>query len=769
MQFINNIKSETIIICNNYAKSKILEYINKQDRLIPVKLMTLEEFLNHLFYSYSKETSYYLKNHYNLKTNISKIYLENMKYVINSNLNNRKINILKDIYNDLKNNDLIKIDYYFLEYIKNKKIIVLNQYLDTFIKNILSKYQVEYIYTYEFKKKNSIYSFKTIDMECEFVFNQISKYLNNNINIDDIKICILGDEYKSIIKRLSYFYNIPIANIDSISILSSVFTNDFLNNIDIYSKEELFNKIKEEENPYKDIYLNIINDYYFVDDLKEVKEEIIDDLKHTYLGNDFKSIEVVNLEDLIWYKDKYVFILGFNLENIPVTYKDTDYFNDNLKKQLGIFTSFEKNKISHDKTINIINNLENVFISYKLKDAYVNFNKSNLINELNMKEEEIYVENNYSNLYNKIKLTSDLDTLLKYGVKSNNLNILYNTYFNIPYLTYSNKYTKINENILKINLSHTSLNNYYGCSFRYYIDFILKLNIFEESFSMHLGTIFHYVLSKIYEKDFDFDKSWNESLEKYSFSSKEKFYLKELEVELKNIIEIILYQYKLTGFTDLKLEKQITLNFDNDTFTGVIDKIMFKEKDNNTYISIIDYKTGTPKVNMNNLKYGLDMQLPIYIYLVKNSNIFTSPQIIGFYFEQILFEKGTKDLTKDEFNSRLDKLKLIGYTVDDPYLISIFDPTYENSEMIKGMKVSKNGFYHYTKVLSKKRIDNIINIVDSKIKEGFESIKKNKFDINPKVINGENLGCRYCKYQDLCFKTGGDLVYLKEESLEDSL
>ena len=25
------------------------------------------------------------------------------------------------------------------------------------------------------------------------------------------------------------------------------------------------------------------------------------------------------------------------------------------------------------------------------------------------------------------------------------------------------------------------------------------------------------------------------------------------------------------------------------------------------------------------------------------------------------------------------------------------------------------------------------------------------FNINPKIIDGENIGCKYCKYQDICF------------------
>ena len=39
----------------------------------------------------------------------------------------------------------------------------------------------------------------------------------------------------------------------------------------------------------------------------------------------------------------------------------------------------------------------------------------------------------------------------------------------------------------------------------------------------------------------------------------------------------------------------------------------------------------------------------------------------------------------------------------------------------------------------------------------FCNIKNNKFDINPKVINGVNKGCEFCKFKDICFMTENDI------------
>ena len=765
MDFLTEIKEETLVLCNAFSKQKILEFLGLQVSLKPIKIMTITEFLNHFFFSYNNKTIYYIRKKYHLSYKNAILNLEHIKYAINSNLEDSKIIFLKTLYEDLKNQNLLILDPYFKESLKNLKMIVLEpDSLDPFTLSLLKSYKATYIPLKKENKRNSfLYSFATTEEECEFVFNEISDLIKTGESIENIKVCILGEEYIPFFKRFSYLYHIPFTKLEHNSILSCVETKEFLEGIREKKKEDLFFYYQEKNSNLALFFLNIINEYYFVEDLNLVYEEIYEKLKNTYLDDKDIGIEMVSFENLSWYNDKFVFLLGFNLENIPKTYKDIDYFNDSLKEKLGLFTSIKKNRYAHDKAIETINSLSNLSISYKNTDPYGSYYKSNLIEELELKEEVITTENTTSSLYNKMKLTMYFDQMLKYGSKHPKIPLLYSTYKDISYLTYSNKYTKIKEDLSEITLSYTSINNYYHCAFRYYIDSILKLNQFEETFSLRIGTLFHFVLSKMYEKDFSFEEVWNEGLKKFSYNKKEQFYLKELKEELKDIIEVLKYQLKLTGLTKVKLEEQISLKYGEDTFTGIIDKIMFKEKDGNTYLTIIDYKTGTPKINMTNLKYGLDMQLPVYVYLVKKSNLFLNPKVIGFYLEQILFEKGTYDSKKTEEEQRIEKLKLNGYSIEDPYLVSMFDESYEESQMIKGMKITSKGFGPYAKVLSEDAMDNLVDIVDSKVQEAFSSIREKDFSINPKVINGENIGCSYCKYKDLCFKSGEDLVYLKEE------
>ena len=47
-------------------------------------------------------------------------------------------------------------------------------------------------------------------------------------------------------------------------------------------------------------------------------------------------------------------------------------------------------------------------------------------------------------------------------------------------------------------------------------------------------------------------------------------------------------------------------------------------------------------------------------------------------------------------------------------------------------------------------------------KEVFDSIKNNRFDINPKVCEGKNIGCEYCKFSDICFVNKKNMVNIDD-------
>ena len=108
-----------------------------------------------------------------------------------------------------------------------------------------------------------------------------------------------------------------------------------------------------------------------------------------------------------------------------------------------------------------------------------------------------------------------------------------------------------------------------------------------------------------------------------------------------------------------------------------------------------------------------------------------------------------------------DTLKLQGYSNSDLSILAQFDSNYQNSNMIKGMRTTCKGL-STKKVLDDTKIDYLIKITNQKIDEAIENISNANFDINPKRVGMENLGCLYCEYKDICYKTEKNIVSLKE-------
>lgn len=291
----------------------------------------------------------------------------------------------------------------------------------------------------------------------------------------------------------------------------------------------------------------------------------------------------------------------------------------------------------------------------------------------------------------------------------------------------------------KLTLSYSKMQIYNKCAFRYYLTDVLKLDIFEENFSTVIGSMVHYVMEKcLVNNDMDTDKYVVEFLGDRNLSNKEKFFLEKYKVCIKELLDQVMLEREYGSYDNAMYEKKIDIDYgDNIKFTGIIDKILYKEDSDKTYITLIDYKTGNDDISLKYLKYGLNIQLPIYLYL---SNYLNLRNILysGFYLQK--------------FNITDKDYRLVGYSNSDRDVLSILDSGYENSKIIKSMKTLKDGaFSRYTKVLSNDEIDKIKDITKEKIEEVIENIKNNRFEINPKVSDNKNIGCEFCKFKDICF------------------
>ena len=768
---MKNLKDNTLLIIPNHLKETIL--LSFCDELKNIKIMTDNEFIRSYYFDYDLETIYYLMNKYKLKYEVVLIYLKNLYYVENKNYNNDKLNKLVEIKKELDEHNLLKYKPLFLNKLKSMNIVFYNFYdLDKFYLNLIENLKkitnVEVINEEnDSHYENKIYEFKNAEEEVEFVATKICELVLSGVNINNIVLLNSSDIYTNHIKRIFKYFSIPINIKDNNSLLGTKMGTFFLENInsDISKTFELLEINFDLKNSLNlEIYnrlITISNKFSFVSDYMEIKDLLKVELLNTKLSDVIldEAVKVEVLEDYIPNDNEYVFLLGFNQGECPKNLKDEDYINDLLKEKLNLSTTTSKNIIHSKKIINIIKNVKNLWITYKLNGEQGSLTVSSLNEKLNYEViHNIKISYNYSNLNNNLKLARYMDDYLKYGSKNEDLDLLNNTYKNNVYRKYDNKFNGIKKTNENITLSYSSMDNYYKCSFKYYISSILKLNCYEETFMTYIGSLFHYVLSK--KDNLSLEDSITEFMNNNpkEFTNKENFFLEKLKKDLEFILDVIKKQEDYTNFHNALYEKYIEIPKENDKFIGIVDKILLN--DNKTLGAIVDYKTGNPSLELNYIEYGLGLQLPIYLYLINKIN--PDIEVVGFYLQKILPSLIIRNPLKDITSQKRDLLKLQGFSLNEEEKLSEFDKTYIDSELIKSMKVGNNGFYAYSKTLTKNNMQNIVKIIDQKIDEALTNIHNNNFDINPKVINNKNIGCEYCKFKDICYMTEKDIVRLKD-------
>lgn len=766
---------EILLLIPNNIKNSVIKKVRKNNPNLNIKFSSLEEFIQKYTFSYDDKAIYFLMKEYNLKYDTVKVYLDNL-YYISDRLNNKKMDKLREIKSFLDKNNLLIYNKIYQDYVKDKEIYIYGY-------KYLTKYQLSVLEGLNYKiipkQKNkysieNIYYAENIEEEVVFVANKISKLLKKKVNIENIKLMNVTSEYENILERIFKFYNIKI-NIKKVSIYSTLIVKDLLDNLDDLDKfkESLNFRNKEVLDIYNKI-VKVMNKYSFISNKDEVRDLIIKDLKNTYMDDrTIKKVEILDINSLVNDED-YVFFMGFNKENVPFLYKDDGYFSDREKEILGFDTSVKLNILEKEAVIKNITSIKNLTITYKLFDNANNYTPSNLFENVNIVKinNDIYT---HSNLANKVFLTQMLDNLVKYNIKDNSLELLYSNYKDIEYLTYDNNYHNINVNLLnkyldnKLLLSYTALDNYNRCKFRFYLSNVLKINIIKNDFAILIGNVCHYLLSNMDRDDFDIDLYYDNYLKDVrKLSNREKFFLNNIKEEMYFVVDTIKKQLSYTTFDKKMYEEKVYVNKDRSikvTFMGVIDKVLYKEEGNVTYLAVIDYKTGSANIKVANINYGLDMQLPIYLYLSSNMKL-KNVKIVGFYLQKIL--NNSLDNSKSFLEAKENNLKLEGYSIKNEQILSKFDTTYEDSKLIKSMKLSSNGFYSYAKVLEEEEINNLIKHVNEVIDKAIDNILKADFTIDPKVIDNKNVSCNFCDYKDICYHREENIVFInrKEDSDE---
>lgn len=480
---------------------------------------------------------------------------------------------------------------------------------------------------------------------------------------------------------------------------------------------------------------------------------------------DFNGVLICDLDNISHLFPKIIILMGF--DEFPRNFKIDNIFNENERETLEHCGLFD---ISNEKKQMCEKHLINKILSFDFKKIYFsmvrpNSNKSLFIDrifELFPKLLSDIPENNNFNL----KKTNDVME----NLNSNKLNIdpnLVRKIYNSPFISVS-KLEAFNE-----------------CSLKYFLKNGLKASFIKKTeFSKkEIGSAVHYVLFRFFKKSnwrFICLNSASSKCEIRKIISEEVcmlFALKKsssilgiFKKKIENIAFCVAWYnlkfYSKSKFYPLGFEVEIKQNFNflapefsNLELYAKLDRVDILTRDDETFLSVIDYKSSARKINLEMLKRGLNLQLPFYMNLLLASNLHELNSRYSNNFEKskrkipvamlnTIITAPIIDFKENEVATYYEK-ELMKQIRTEGVIEEKILPEMENShdkeknENYDSPFISKN---------SKENLENIYELLNlAKVVTKNTILKINSGEISPNDYKTKKFNpCKFCEYSRIC-------------------
>ena len=165
-----------IFIVKDQARESLIKEINKENKLLNIKVITLSELKKKWFFDYTKEAIYAISKKYDVISDVAQIYVDNLYYI--KDVENENVSFLVEVKNFLDENKLLAYNPLFKKYLTNKRIVLLNlECVDKFYENIFEELkmnnEVISLSTFGDLSKKKIYKAKDKEDEISFVASSI--------------------------------------------------------------------------------------------------------------------------------------------------------------------------------------------------------------------------------------------------------------------------------------------------------------------------------------------------------------------------------------------------------------------------------------------------------------------------------------------------------------------------------------------------------------------------------------------------------------------
>lgn len=316
----------------------------------------------------------------------------------------------------------------------------------------------------------------------------------------------------------------------------------------------------------------------------------------------------------------------------------------------------------------------------------------------------------------------------------------------------------------------TRLERFASCAYAHFLTYGLKLSEREQYRfeALDLGNIAHQSMERFARKAEENRTAWTEMEE----TIRSRLIEESVEESITDYGNTVLYSTARNEYMITRIKKLIsrsvwalTKQLREGDFVpsgsevkfggGKIDRIDTCEDDEQVYVKVTDYKTGTKSFDITAFYHGLQMQLPVYLNAAlererqKNPGKEAIPAGIFYYrMKDPIVEKERDDTVLEE--KLLKELRLDGLVNADETVLEHLEHNLTGTSNLIPVGRNKNGsLSRFSKVLTAEEFEILLDYTRQKERELKSRMLSGETEAKPYELAGKT-GCDYCDYRDIC-------------------
>ena len=186
---------------------------------------------------------------------------------------------------------------------------------------------------------------------------------------------------------------------------------------------------------------------------------------------------------------------------------------------------------------------------------------------------------------------------------------------------------------------------------------------------------------------------------------------------------------------------------------GKIDRVDIISGENESFVKIIDYKSGKEEFNIGEVESGWRLQLMIYLKGAMGGIVDSKPAgVFYFHIDEADFDvsKIVPEQIESSVSENIKKSGIMdGIFLENSTVISGLDGNFENKSYIVKLGRKKDGSLKSSRMLNHDEFNKLIEITDANLHRAASGIMEGFIDIKP--LKGKSSdACRFCSGRSIC-------------------